>query len=722
MLRIVFLKMDTCIADNCLRELVRQGFDPKGRTAGAVAELGPLFERDRYDLVLTEYAASGWSWSRALEPLRALPHPVPLLVLAREADARILMDCVHAGAADCLRTDEIFRLPLSVRQIGESLRFRRIFEASPDAILQLNGGGRIVLANPAAGTMFRYPPEEMAGKLAADFVPHRFLGEYAAYRDRYQAAPVTEVMGSGLNLCARRLDASEFPVEIALSPFASPDGPQVMCVVRDITERRSAEEALRQQAQLIELAHDAVIVSDPAGGILQWNEGATEIYGWSAAEAIGKNSYKLLETRFPIPLAEIKKSLEQNGRWDGELAHTRRDGTRITVDSRQIQVRGMIGAPVAILRISRDARVRKESEAAAVASHAQLQRTADDLEKVNKELNLRNRIVARGDQLKNDFVNSMSHELRTPLNAIIGFSDLLAEQAVGVLSAKQQRFIGHIQQGARHLLTLINDILDITKMEAGRMQLHCENVVVADVVAGVLSSLQPAAAAKRIQAHSSIGPQVTAWVDLLRFRQILYNLLGNAMKFTPEEGKVWVEAAAREGRLMISVSDTGLGIAAEEQEAIFTAFHQGGVTTKGIKEGAGLGLAITKRLVEAHGGNISMESELGRGTRMSFTVSLGPPAGSAPQGDCPNGVADSRKSSRILIVDENPEVRQLLTSWLEPEGYELATATSSQELIDELKIGGAPGAMAYLVKPASKEMLLGAIHSPALHSPKDGLP
>ena len=776
-MRILFLKTDPDIADNCVRELALAGFDPGRGLAGGPEELPALLNRDKYDLVLTEYAAPGWSWRAALAVLCALPDPIPLLVLAREADARVLLDCVLEGAADCLRIDEIFRLPLSVRHILElrtprrepgepegaraDLQFRQIFEASPDAILQVDRRGRIVLANSTAATMFRCAPVELSGKRIEDLVPERFRAGHAAHWEQYHLKTVTRPMVSDLELWAQRADGAEFPVEISLSPFDTGDGPQVICIVRDVTERQLAEEACRQQAQLIEMAHDAIIVSDPAGCILQWNGGADEIYGWSAAEAIGQNAHILLETRFPGSLEDTEAALEHSGRWDGELVHTRRDGARITVDSRRIQVRGASGEAVAVLRINRDISQSKQAEEAIGTLNAQLQRNADDLAMANKNLKLRNRAVERGDHLKSEFVASMSHELRTPLNAIIGFSDLLAEQTAAVLSSKQQRFIGHIQQGARHLLTLINDILDLSKMESGRLELHCENVAVAAVVAEVLSSLQPLAMDKRIQAESSIGPDVTAWADRVRFRQILYNLLGNAVKFTPEGGRVWVEAVEREGRLMVTVGDTGMGMPIEEQEAVFEAFHQVGVTAKGIKEGTGLGLAITKRLVEEHGGRIWVESEAGKGARLSFTISLGHLLEAAGREDGPQkhaGLADPaapQNHRRILIVDEELEARELLVSWLEPEGYELAMATSSREVIaraaelrpdaitlsvlgpgrvgwdtlyelkrspatalipvivvsvvDEPKIGLALGAAEYLVKPVHKEVLLKAI-------------
>jgi PAS domain S-box-containing protein len=746
-----------------MRELVRVGFDAGHSTAASPEEMSALFEKTGYDLVVTEHTASGWSWRAALEALRSSSRPVPLIVVAGDSDPRLLMNCVLEGAADCLHTSELFRLPISARQALElkaarhdpgardvvraDLRFRQIFEASPDAILQVDRQGRIVLANSLAGEMFRCRLDDLLGKSVDDLVPGRFRGRHPEYREHYQAKPAVRPMGSGLDLWARRADASEFPVDITLSPLDTKDGPQILCVVRDMTDRKRTEEALHRQAQLIEASHDAIIVREPGGRILQWNAGAQEIYGWESADALGQVTHTLFQTGFPVSLNEVEAALDRGGRWDGELRHTRRDGVRITVESRHILVRGTHGTPVAVLETNRDITLRKQAEEAVAALNTRLGAT-------NRELELRNREVERANRMKSEFLASMSHELRTPLNAIIGFSDLLAEQTAGPLSSKQQRFVSHIQQGARHLLALINDILDLSKVEAGRLELNRENVPVATALAEVLVSIRPAAAAKDIAVHSSIGPDVTVFADRIRFKQILVNLLGNAVKFTPEGGRIWVEAAERRGRLTASVSDTGLGIPIEEQEAIFDAFHQAGATTKGIKEGTGLGLAITKRLVEEHGGRIWVESEQGKGARLSFTMPSGRAAAEEAAPDYAGGSETwpPRERPLVLIVDDEAPARELLASWLEPEGYELIAAGSSADalakaaehvpdaitlnmlmpgkggwdtlyalkktpvtaaipvivvtVVDEPKIGLALGAAEYLVKPVDKTVLL----------------
>jgi PAS domain S-box-containing protein len=418
-------------------------------------------------------------------------------------------------------------------------------------------------------------------------------------------------------------------------------------------DRKRAEEDLRRQALLIEASHDAIIVREPGGRILQWNAGAQEIYGWSAAEAVGQVIYTLLQTGFPASKEEVEVALDLSGGWDGELLHTRRDGARIAVESRHILVRGGDQAPIAVLETNRDITKRKEAEESVAALNTKLT-------VANIELELRNREVERANRAKSEFLASMSHELRTPLNAIIGFSDVLAEQSVAALSSKQQRFISHIQQGARHLLALINDILDLSKVEAGCLELNRENVSVAVVLAEVLTGIGPAAAAKSIAVHSSIGPHVTVFADRIRFKQILLNLLGNAVKFTPDGGKIWVEATERPSWLTVSVRDTGLGVPIEEQEAIFDAFRQVGATTKGIKEGTGLGLAITRRLVEEHGGRIWVESEPGKGARLSFTM----PADRASIAEAAHQDAGGirtglpRERPLVLVVDDVSPARE----------------------------------------------------------------
>ncbi|HWQ54672.1 MAG TPA: ATP-binding protein [Bryobacteraceae bacterium] len=250
----------------------------------------------------------------------------------------------------------------------------------------------------------------------------------------------------------------------------------------------------------------------------------------------------------------------------------------------------------------------------------------------NRELAARNEQVEQANRMKSAFLARMSHELRTPLNAIIGFSDLLSEESAGPLADKQKRFVGHVQAGAQHLLQVISDILDLSKIDAGRIEVFHEQFHASEALTEVMSVIRPLAEIKRIRVTAAVPPELEVFADRTRFKQILYNLLSNAVKFTPEGGSVEVDSSCEGAVIRFSVADTGVGIAPEEHEAIFDEFHQVG---PGRKEGTGLGLAITRRLVELHGGQIRVESEPGRGSRFLFTL----PRGAAGMGRHAAGAA-----------------------------------------------------------------------------------
>ena len=255
-----------------------------------------------------------------------------------------------------------------------------------------------------------------------------------------------------------------------------------------------------------------------------------------------------------------------------------------------------------------------------------------ELARAASELETRNREVERANRMKTEFLARMSHELRTPLNAVVGYSDLLGEEVAGPLPPTYARFVDNIQEGARHLLYMVNDLLDLSKIEAGRVDLNREPFRPAGALEEVLSVITPLARIKNIAIENQLPPGDNINADRTRFKQILYNLLSNAVKFTPQNGRAWIAECNRENTACFCVGDTGIGIPSAELEAIFDEFHQVGAVPGGVKEGTGLGLAITKRLADLHGGTIWVESAPGRGSRFFF--SLGPgslePAAAAP--------------------------------------------------------------------------------------------
>jgi signal transduction histidine kinase len=235
-------------------------------------------------------------------------------------------------------------------------------------------------------------------------------------------------------------------------------------------------------------------------------------------------------------------------------------------------------------------------------------------------LELRNREIERANRLKSEFVATMSHELRTPLHTIIGFSELLTEELKGPLNQDQTRFIHYIQKDAQHLLALINEVLDLSKIEAGSLILNRQTLDLGGVLEEAISSIRPQCHAKSIRIETHIPDSLLVDADSVRLKQIVYNLLSNAVKFTPAGRRIGIDASSAGGFAEISVSDTGIGIPEHEHQSIFDKFHQVVTAASGMREGTGLGLNITKRLVEEHGGRIWLASEPGKGSRFSFRI------------------------------------------------------------------------------------------------------
>nr|BFE64504.1 hypothetical protein GCM10020063_090300 [Dactylosporangium thailandense] len=282
--------------------------------------------------------------------------------------------------------------------------------------------------------------------------------------------------------------------------------------------------------------------------------------------------------------------------------------------------------------------------------------------------------LTRASQAKSDFLAGMSHELRTPLNAIIGFSDLMrAEQPDGDRRSVPAEWVDHVHGSGRHLLGLINDILDLAKVESGRLELSLEPISLDAAVGEVITALRPLTDRKGLQVYLDVPPTAAVCADPLRLRQILDNLLSNAIKFTPEGGLIAVTVSPEIESVAITVADSGIGIAAEDQERVFEEFQQLGSAAQ-RKAGTGLGLALTRRLVEAHGGAISLESAPGEGSR--FTVRL--PAAQAPHDEPGASPAPAPGRGRVLVIDDDARAAELLEAYLAGAGYEVRTASSGE--------------------------------------------
>jgi signal transduction histidine kinase len=297
--------------------------------------------------------------------------------------------------------------------------------------------------------------------------------------------------------------------------------------------------------------------------------------------------------------------------------------------------------------------------------YEQLQDHLGDLEVANAQ-------IAEVSRLKSEFLANMSHELRTPLNAILGFSELLRDDLAGKITEKQRHdCLDNIHNSGRHLLSLINDILDLTKIEAGRMDLVYEEFGIESAVREVLNVVRSLAMKKDIEISAVVEPPTSLVVaDKNKFKQILYNLLSNAIKFTPPSGKVVVLATAADEALQITVHDSGIGIAKELQHKIFGAFYQVQSASNREYPGTGLGLALTKKLVEMHGGTIEFDSETGEGT--TFTVEM--PLKPGPS-----------KRNRVLVVEDNPSNLDLARMVLEGNGFAVDTASNGTEGLEKAR-------------------------------------
>ena len=361
-------------------------------------------------------------------------------------------------------------------------------------------------------------------------------------------------------------------------------------------------------------------------------------------------------------------------------------------------------------------------------------------------------------QAKSDFLASMSHELRTPLTAIIGFSDLMRGEPHEAESVSvPTEWVDHIHRSGQHLLGLINDVLDLAKVEAGRLDLSLERIDLASAVHESIAGLRPLADRKSIALYASIEP-LPIDVDRGRLRQVLYNLLSNAIKFTPDGGRISVEASRVNGENALTVSDTGVGIAPEDQERVFEEFRQvGDIAAR--QPGTGLGLALCRRLVEAHGGRIGLESTVGVGSR--FTVYLPAPSEvAAPAAEKSAGPRPAMKAGlpdapSVLIIEDDLSAVRLIRTYLETDGYLVRVAIDGETgladarsdvpdaivldvllsgidgwevlrrlktdellrdvpvvivtIVDEREVGLALGAVDYLVKPVNRASLLDAL-------------
>ncbi|MCF6157682.1 MAG: response regulator [wastewater metagenome] len=299
--------------------------------------------------------------------------------------------------------------------------------------------------------------------------------------------------------------------------------------------------------------------------------------------------------------------------------------------------------------------------------------------------------LERANKMKSEFLATMSHELRTPLNAIIGFAEVLRDKICGELTEEQTEFVKDIHSSGLHLLQMINDILDLSKIEAGKMELQYEIFPVPEAIQEVYTILKGLANKKEQRLTITIQPDVnTIEADRVKFKQILYNLLSNAIKFTPQNGSITLEAQVKDDRLQVSVADTGIGMKPEEQEKVFKEFWQADSSFARRYEGTGLGLALSKKIIEMHGGKIWFESEYGKGSTFYFSLPLHVryQAAQARESETkthhPETIPD-KGANTILVVEDDHTAAHLLTVYLTSAGYNVIVAADGEDAIKKAK-------------------------------------
>ena len=492
---------------------------------------------------------------------------------------------VRRGAEDALRTSQE--------------KYRKLIDAAPDAIFVLDAHGKCVLANHSAARLRGCREDEVAGLSLADtYAPaERDLLQERLDRARNQGAFRFERQ-------FLRQNNEVVTVEVSLST-AGEDHYQE--IVRDISDRKEAEEELRKQAELLSLAHDAIIVRDPESRITFWNRGAERTYGWTAVEALGRVTHELLQTRFPIPLETIDAVLQEHGQWEGELRHITRDGTPIAVTSRQSLRRNEHGAPAATLEINRDVTERKQAEEQIQKLNEELEQKViertKELEAINKELEA--------------FAYSVSHDLRAPVRHIAGFTELLQKHAGPALDGKGRHHIEMILDSAKRMGSLVDDLLAFSRI--GRAETQKTTVDLGQLVKSVVNEIAPDTRDRHIAWR--IGDLPNCHGDPSMLRLLFANLVSNALKFTRTRDQAKIEIGSlnhKPGEIVLFVKDNGVGFDMKYKDKLFGVFQR--LHSQEAFEGTGIGLATVQRIVHRHGGKVWPESSVNHGA--TFYVAL----------------------------------------------------------------------------------------------------
>jgi PAS domain S-box-containing protein len=511
-------------------------------------------------------------------------------------------------------------------------RYRALVESSPDGI-GIHQDGRVVFINPAGARLLgAQSPDELVGKPSMDLLhpDYREVVRERIRRSLAEGQPAPPLMEKFI-----RLDGSTIDVEVTAVPIMWEGRPAMQVVFRDITERKRMEEELKASEEryrdLFENANDGIYILDRAGRIVSFNRKAEEITGYTLEEVRGQ-SYTLLVSSGP-ERKKARRAFLKNMRGQPdktELTIIRKDGREVILElsTRPIWQGGQI---VGIQGIGRDITERKELE-----------------------------------RLKSDFISTVSHELRTPLTSIKGYVDLVLAGDVGPLTPEQKEFLTIVSQNTTRLTELINDLLEIERLESGKIEFEFAELDLAEVLENVARSLHVNAEQKGLEFLTEIPSGLKVRGDRERLAQVFLNLLSNAIKYTPA-GTVELRAHQEDDAVVVEVRDTGIGLSESDLQKLFQKFFRSDNPYVRKVGGTGLGLSIAKAIVERHGGTITVTSQLGQGS--TFTVRL--PALARPE------------RPLVLVIEDEVAIARLIAKYIEKMGYRAVTAYSAREGFDQ---------------------------------------
>lgn len=471
----------------------------------------------------------------------------------------------------------------------------------------------------------------------------------------------------------------------------------ITSMVQDITERKRAEDQVHFQARLLDKVAQAIVVTDPDGTVRYWNKFAETMYGWTSAEAIGKSVVEMTPESEQARTVEIIRQLNRGEAWQGEAVARRKDGTTFPSLVTSTPFVDTQGNFTGVIGVSFDLTERKRIEQALERERHSLARRVEER---TAELVSANAELGRANRLKNEFLSNMSHELRTPLTAIINLSESLQEGVYGPIAPEQADMLKLVAESGYHLLNLINDILDLSKIEAGRVELNIDLTNVESVCQAALRIVKQQASLKNHCVTLSLENSIPAfYADERRLKQMLVNLLSNAIKFTPDGGQIGLRVTSDSPDVLcFTVWDTGIGIAADQFDKLFKPFVQIDSSLSREYNGTGLGLALVRQLADLHGGSVGMESEPGSGSRFYIVLPVTPvnrtgdisaiavSSDNAPRISTAHPInANHAPALRILIAEDNLLNLQIISDYLRACDYQIATAGNGMQVMERAR-------------------------------------